>query len=71
MVKVVGVVPECQLKTSIKNYDINNPTGNYSHFIPTEYVKYDLNSYIYDIDDKLTNSQVELTLYYKLLKDLI
>ena len=71
MVKVVGVVPECQLKTSISNYNINNPTGNYSHFIPTEYVKYDLNSYIYDIDDKLTNSQVEMTLYYKLLKDLI
>jgi len=71
MVKVIGVVPECQLKTSINNYDINNPTGNYSHFIPTEYVNYDMNSFIYDTNDKLANSQVEINLYYKLLKDLL
>jgi len=71
MVKVVGVVPECQLQTTISNYNINNISGNYSYFIPTEYINYDLNSYIYDTNDKLDNSQVELTLYYKLLKDLI
>lgn len=71
MVKVIGVVPECQLKSSINNYDFNNSKNNYSHFIPIEYVDYDLNSFIYDTNDKLANSQVELILYNKLLKDLL
>ncbi len=71
MVKVIGVVPECQLKTSINNYDINKQTGNYSNFIPTEYINYDMNTFIYDTNDKLANSEVELNLYYKLLKDLL
>lgn len=71
MVKVVGVVPECQIKSSITTYDIHNPIENYSYFIPTEYINYDMNSFIYDTNDKLDNSQIELTLYYKLLKDLL
>lgn len=70
MVKVIGVVPECQIKTKIATYDINNQEMNYSNFIPTEYINYDLNSYIYDTNDKLANSQVELNIYNKLLKDL-
>jgi len=70
MIKVVGVVPECQIKTDISNYDINNPNGNYSNFIPTEYIHYDMNSFIYDTNDKLANSEAEATVYYNLLKDL-
>lgn len=67
MIKVIGVVPECQLKSTTDN----SFESNYSQFIPTEIVNYDMNSFIYDTNDKLTNSQVELNLYYKLLKDLI
>ena len=67
MVKVVGVVPECQLKSAT----IGSFEPNYSQFIPTEIVNYDMNSFIYDTNDKLANSQVELNLYYKLLKDLM
>jgi len=71
MIKVIGVVPECQLKSSIANCNINNLHDNYSYFIPTEYINYDMNSYIFDLNDKLSNSQVELNLYNKLLKDLL
>jgi hypothetical protein len=70
MIKVIGVVPECQLKTSISTYDITNDEDKYSHFTPTEYVNYDMNSFIYDTNDKLANSEAEATVYYNLLKDL-
>jgi len=70
LVKVVGVIPECQLKTTnINQFDINS-YNNYSEFIPTEIVNYDMNSFIYDTNDKLANSQAEYNLYNKLLKDL-
>jgi len=67
MVKVVGVIPECQLKKT--TYDSFEP--EYTPCIPSEFINYDMNSFIYDTNDKLANTQVELNLYYKLLKDLI
>jgi len=70
LVKVVGVIPECQLKsTQINQFDLNS-YNNYSEFIPTEIINYDMNSFIYDTNDKLAKSQAEYNLYNKLLKDL-
>lgn len=71
LVKVVGVIPECQLKSSdIKQFDLNS-YNNYSEYIPTEIINYDMNSFIFDTNDKLANSQAEYNLYNKLLKDLM
>jgi len=67
LVKVIGVIPECNLKSEILIKD----DDNYSEFIPTEIVNYDMNSFIYDTNDKLANSQAEYNLYNKLLKELI
>jgi len=67
LVKVIGVIPECNLKSEIPIKD----DDNYSEFIPTEIINYDMNSFIYDTNDKLANSQAEYNLYNKLLKDLI
>ena len=70
LVKVVGVIPECQIKsTNVNQFDLNS-YNNYSQFIPTEIINYDMNSFIYDTNDKLANSQAEYNLYNKLLKDL-
>jgi len=71
LIKVIGVIPECELKNKkINDFNINN-YNNYSEFIPTEIINYDMNSYIYDTNDKLANSQAEYNLYNKLLKDLV
>ena len=69
MAKVNGVIPEYQLKKD-KVIDYCNK-DNYSSFIPTEYINYDMNSFIYDTNDKLANSQASYNLYNNLLKDLI
>jgi hypothetical protein len=40
-------------------------------YIPDKIVNYNLNEFIYDPVDKLTNTAIQSTLYNKLLKDLI
>lgn len=70
MVKVIGVIPECELKSD-KKISIYNKNDIYTEFTPTEYIEYDMNSFIYDTNDKLATSEAQLNLYNKLLKDLI
>ena len=67
MVRVIGVVPECQLYDTVKTY---NNTSRYSEFIPERKIIYDMNSFIYDTNEKLVHSEVEYNLYNKILKDL-
>ena len=68
MVKVIGVINEKTL------YDDNlkpaNENNNLVEFVPERKIIYDLNSYIYDTDDKIANSQVSYNLYNKLLKEI-
>ena len=68
-VKVIGVISECNLNQSLIPFDLNN-NQLYSEFITDKYVVYDMNSFIYDTNDRLVNSSVQNQLYYKLLKDL-
>jgi hypothetical protein len=70
LVKVIGVIQECQIKSSkISDFDLTS-YNNYNDFIPSEYISYDMNSFIYDTNDKLANSQAQYNLYNKLFKDL-
>jgi hypothetical protein len=66
MAKVVGVLNECDLNDDIKSYDKNN----YKEFIPDVKYKYDMNSFIYDTNEKLVHSEIEYNLYNKILKEL-
>jgi hypothetical protein len=45
--------------------------GEYMEYIPDKIIHYDLNDFIYDPVDKLTDSAIQSKLYNKLLKDLI
>ena len=47
-----------------------NSINRYMEFIPEQKVVYDLNSFIYDPVDKLTNSAIEYNIYNNLLKEL-
>jgi len=67
MAKVVGVINECNLKGNYETYDDKN---NYQEFKPTFKYKYDMNSFLYDTNDKLLHSQIEYNLYNNLLKEL-
>jgi hypothetical protein len=66
MAKVIGVLNECDLNDNIKSYDKNN----YKEFIPDVKYKYDMNSFIYDTNEKLVHSEIEYNLYNKILKEL-
>jgi len=43
---------------------------NYHEFEPEFKYKYDMNSFIYDTNEKLVHSAIEYNLYNKLLKEL-
>jgi hypothetical protein len=66
MAKVVGVISECNLKRTYETYEKNE----YHEFKPEFKYKYDMNSFLYDTNDKLVNSEIEYNLYNKLLKEL-
>lgn len=66
MAKVVGVLNECELKNNFEIYDKNN----YQQFNPEFKYKYDMNSFIYDTNDKLVKSAIEYNLYNKILKEI-
>jgi len=68
MIKIIGVINECSLNDDkLKSASENN---SLAEFIPEREIVYDMNSYIYDIDDKIVNSQISYNLYNNLLKDL-
>jgi hypothetical protein len=67
MAKVIGVINECNLN---KNYDTLDNKDNYEIFQPDYKYKYDMNSFIYDTNEKLVHSEIEYNLYNKLLKEL-
>ncbi len=68
-VKVIGVINECNLNETLIPFDLNNK-DLYTEFVNDKYILYDLNSFIYDTNDRLVNSSIQSQLYYKLLKDL-
>jgi hypothetical protein len=67
MVKVIGVIKECDLYNQLQS---SNEINQYTEFIPERKIIYDMNSFIFDTDDKLVNSEIEYQLYQKLLKEL-
>jgi len=68
MVKIIGVINEnCLYNNKLKSANENN---NLAEYIPERKIIYDINSYIYDNDDKINNSEISLNIYNKLLKDL-
>jgi len=69
LVKIIGVVNENILYgNEIKSF--NEIDNCYNEFIPERIIDYDLNSYVYDTEDKILNSEISNNLYNKLLKDL-
>jgi len=67
MIKVIGVIKECDLTNDLQS---SNELDGYTEFIPQRKIIYDMNSFIFDTNDKLVNSAVEYQLYQKLLKEL-
>ena len=67
MAKVIGVINECNLT---QKYETLETTDNYQKFEPEFKYKYDMNSFIYDTNEKLVHSAIEYNLYNKLLKEL-
>ena len=68
LVKIIGVVNENVIYSNeLKSI---NEINNYSEFIPERIINYDLNSYVYDTDDKILHSEISNNLYNKILKDL-
>jgi len=67
MVKIIGVINECQLYDNIKTFA---DTSSFSEFIPEKKIVYDMNSFIYDTNERLVHSEIEYNLYNKILKDL-
>ena len=67
LAKVIGVINECNLT---KKYDTLEDKNNYEIFEPEFKYKYDMNSFIYDTNEKLVHSAIEYNLYNKLLKEL-
>lgn len=67
-VKIIGVINEAELmQTNIQAY---NESNNYDKFIPNKFIKIskpNMNSYIYEGNDKLLNSEIEYNIYNKLL----
>jgi hypothetical protein len=66
MAKVIGVINECNITDKYDTLDKNN----YHEFEPEFKYKYDMNSFIYDTNEKLVHSAIEYNLYNKLLKEL-
>ena len=66
MAQVIGVINECNLSKEYETLDDNN----YQKFEPEFKYKYDMNSFIYDTNEKLVHSAIEYNLYNKLLKEL-
>ena len=66
MAKVIGVINECNLNN---NYDTLDDK-NYQEFKPVYKYKYDMNSFIYDTNEKLVHSEIEYKLYNKILKEI-
>ena len=66
MAKVIGVINECNLAKEYETLEDNN----YQKFEPEFKYKYDMNSFIYDTNEKLVHSSIEYNLYNKLLKEL-
>lgn len=67
MIKVIGVIKECDLTLKLET---SNEINKYTEFIPDKKIIYDLNSFIYDTNDKLVNSAIENQLYRNLFKDI-
>jgi|694.fasta_scaffold03177_15 hypothetical protein len=67
MIKVIGVIKECDLTLQLQS---SNDINQYSDFYPEKKILYDMNSFIFDTNDKLVNSEIEYQLYQKLLKEL-
>ena len=67
MIKVIGVIKECDLTIQLKS---SNDVIQYTEFYPERKILYDMNSFIFDTNDKLVNSEIEYQLYKKILKEL-
>ena len=67
MARVIGVINECNLAN---DYETLEDDKNYHVFEPEFKYKYDMNSFIYDTNEKLVHSEIEYNLYNKLLKEL-
>jgi hypothetical protein len=67
MIKVIGVIKECELTLDLQS---SNDIIEYTEFYPDKKILYDMNSFIFDTNDKLVNSEIEYQLYQKLLKEL-
>ena len=83
LAKVIGVIKECDLNnnndlTNLTTYnDINNNYYEYKinddydeRYISKFKLNYDMNSFIFDNNEKLENSRIQYNLYNKLFKDL-
>ena len=66
MAKVIGVINEFNLENKYETLC----DDNYKEFEPEFKYKYDMNSFIYDTNEKLVHSAIEYNLYNKLLKEL-
>jgi hypothetical protein len=64
--KVIGVINEFNLTNKYETLG----NDNYIEFEPEFKYKYDMNSFIYDTNEKLVHSEIEYNLYNKLLKEL-
>ena len=67
LIKVIGVIKECDLTLQLQS---SNDSIQYSEFYPEKKILYDMNSFIFDTNDKLVNSEIEYQLHQKLLKEL-
>lgn len=79
LAKVIGVIKECDLnKNNMDTYnDINSNFYDYKindsydeRYISKFKLNYDMNSFIFDTNEKLEHSRIEYNIYDKLFKDL-
>jgi len=66
-VKIIGVIKQTDIYPHLLSA---NEFDNYTEYIDNKKIIYDLNSFIFDTNDRLVNSAIEYNLYNKLLKDL-
>lgn len=79
LAKVIGVIKECDLnKDKLDTYDMINK-NYYEYKINDDYderyiskykLNFDMNSFIFDNNEKLEHSRIEYNIYNKLFKDL-
>jgi hypothetical protein len=67
MIKIIGVIKECDLFNQLLS---SNDIISYTEFIPDRKIIYDKNSFIFDTNDKLVNSEIEYQMYQKILKEI-